>query len=97
MLRSILSNVADRSFCNGLGVVSHSEISITAQGNHSEAFLVNDGLIRYRSIVGEWCLCVGKVSGNLSNKGVKLDGRGMSFDRLLDLLRLREFERRQLV
>jgi len=80
MLRPLLSNVADRSYCNGLGEVSQSEIPATTQGNQSEAFLINDGLLRYRSKVGEWCLCVGKARGNLSNKGVKLDGRGMSFD-----------------
>jgi hypothetical protein len=80
MLRSLLSNVADRSYCDGLGEVSQSEISAATQSNQSEAFLVNDGVLRYRSKVGEWCLCAGKVRGNLSNKGVKLDGRGMSFD-----------------
>lgn len=96
MLRSLLSYLPNK-YCasGGLRVVSQSVVSATAKGNQSEALLVNDGLRRYLSRIGEW-YWLDDRGGNVGNKGVKLHGRRLNFDSLLDLLGLR-FERRQLL
>ena len=91
----LLSNVADRTYCNLLRVAFLPVASAIDLVNQSEAFLVNEGLRNDRCRIGGWCMQE-RGGGILTNKSVKLHGRRASFDRLLDLLG-QNFGRRQLL